>query len=313
MNNIGYNKCTCGGTGKVKGAFGVMVECSCVKEMREVKKIKAEQEFNRPILSVGEAVKKKAISLGYIPEHRIEDDYSSEILLENIGKMCKQLFCGIKNDAFLEYTSTLDGILSNLRIGDLPKCSYLIGGSNGFGKTTFVNTAIKILMAQDKVVAPYKSLIEISDLMYKDYTRLINNRKKMYSHQYKSLVAGEYGEEDQEEESYLDQKASQFEWRDYLRADLVFCYLTGVDNDCMWLEMSTLKKLLQLRSENGKPTIVMMAESLDWYRNNKDVRKYILNEILEYDKEGHRYDKVKHISVSLIDGKSLEDTGRKGR
>lgn len=282
----------CKGNGYITGKMGIRVKCSCVNELKEIANAKKELIKEEPICDVGEAVKRKAVELGYIPAHRINDEFDIDTLNKNVSEMVGN--CGVKTSDFDEYKSLLSTILTELRVNRMPVRSYIIGGSNGFGKTTFVNTAIKIMMAYDRKVVPYKSLIEINDLMYEDYERAHSKLRREIKY---------------EDESSLDIRATECKWKDFVEADLVMCYLTGIDDDCMWIEMSTLKRLLQLRGNKGKATIVMVAESLEWYRNNESVRKYILNEILETKNNSvNRYDKLIHKSVCLIDKASVLGT-----
>lgn len=289
---IGLKDCSkCNGDGFIKNKFGLKVECECVKEVREISRKKASLKASEPISDIGSAVKKKALSFGYVPEHRIEDEFSVDVLSENIKEMVGTSGnYGVNIEDLKQYGSLLSSLLTELRMNKLPTHSYLIGASNGFGKTTFVNTAIKTMIAFDRKVVPYMSLSEIAELMIEDYdmARRKLNREKF------------------DDESELDRKADECGWKDFVNADLVFCYLTGVDKDCMWVEMSTLKRLLQLRGNKGKATIVMMSESLDWYWNEDRTRKYIMNELIEVKgAQTARYDKLQHISVSLVDRRSL--------
>lgn len=293
---LGWKDCpVCKGTGYAPGKFGAKVECDCRKRLAEANKAKSEQIMDKPILEVGDAIKTKAMAFGYIPRHRIDDEFNMDTTVENIKAMCSEFNCGVVIKKFDELKLVLNTLITGLRVNQMPSNSYILGASNGFGKTTFVNTCIKLLMASDRKVVPYISLSEIHDLMYEDYSRMIENRRRMYELK---------PEQDGAEEEYWEQdkKANECTWQDFVKADVVFCYLTGVEEECMWIEMSTLKRLLQLRSSKGLSTIVMMAESLDWYRNSDKIRRGILNEIInpKANSEGV-YDKLIHKSAWLVD------------
>lgn len=303
---IGKKSCEkCSGTGRVMNELGFFVKCNCVDELKEVEKNNSELLGAKPIVNVGEAIEDKAVLLGYVPEHRKHDDFDHNRLYSRIKSMCEDKTCGIRKETIATYVNVLNGILGLLRTGKLPKQSYLIGASNGFGKTTFVNTAIKLLLANDKKVVPYKSLYELAILQNDSYKEIMDGKRAMAMRKIYRGDADEVNMET-EEESVLDIKASEAKWKDYLDAELVFCYLTGVSEECMWIEMSTLKTLLQLRSNKGLGTIVMMAESLSWYKNNTDIRKYILNEIMESREYAVAcLDKLVHVSTYLIDAESV--------
>ena len=309
MKMIGRAGCEkCNGTGIVKGEFGIEVECSCVADMRAENKNSSaintgvinNDIISTPVYGVKQATKDKLVKLGIIPEHRIKDEFNSEHSKIVLLQMCQTLKCNVNKEAFDRYIDIIETLLTGLRVGQLPRRSYIIGGCNGLGKTTFVNTAIKIMAERGMKVVPYISLSEIAYKMADDIKKAEACISNLGKNRNNIDNDGEY--------IGNDIQRNEFTWQDYVNADLVFACLTGPQ--CMWLEMSTLDRLLQLRSMRGKATIIITDDSLEWYWNDERVGKYIMCDIMEAQMENiklnrndyrnlneDRLDKLTHISV----------------
>ena len=315
----------CNGTGTVTDEFGVSVECECVKELADEnfkqRHIIAEPEDVVTPNIYGElTVDDKIRKMNLIPAGRMDDNYDSEHVRIVAMQMCAMLKKTINKDRLQNYITILDDILTGLRSRRLPKKSYLIGSNNGFGKTTFANTAIKIMASNGMKAVPYITLTELAekwaDAQEMLAARLDDSRKKLRRiEETPDMVETETGED-------VEVFKNEYDWHDYVKADLAIVAFTSVREDTMWIEALTLKQLLTLRSARGLATIVTISNSLDWYMNSERVSKYIMGDILEtqdtnalkkqlekYSKSDmynsiislkeSRLDKLEHISTNL--------------
>lgn len=305
----------CNGTGIIIGDFGIEQECECVREL-EFEGLEKENENTVGVIAeapniFGElSMNDKILKMKLVPAHRIEDSFDENHVKIVALQMCGLLKCRINTESINKYISTLSTILTNLRSRKLPDRSYIIGASNGFGKTTFANTAIKVLAANGMNTVPYISLTELAE-KWADYTEALSKRLENNSRKIRKIV-----EPDEDDEYNVK---NEYDWKDYVEADLAITYLTSTNEEVMWIEMQALKHLLELRGSKGRPTIVMTHESLEWYKNSERIRKYIMTSILEaqatetsrekmefgrnelaYNLKEKRYDKLEHISTYLI-------------
>lgn len=299
----------CGGTGIITGEFGLNVECECVREMQEATgrdKVKPLEKIVAPNIFGEMSSDEKIVRMKLVPAHRINDAFSGEHVKIVAVQMGAKLKCDLSSLADMDrYLKTLEGILAGLRSRKVPERSYIIGASNGFGKTTFANNAIKIMAANGMKAVPYISLTELAekwtDAMVKLRDRIEYRGKK---------AANKFEKDDEGEELQVD-----YDWSDYVNADLTIVYLTSTNELVMWAETQCLKTLLELRDTKGKPTIVFTSESIDWYMNSENVSKYMTSHIIEAqpDLDGksefnnkalnntveNRYDKLEHLSVYM--------------
>lgn len=287
LDNIGDDKCKiCNGKGRYKaGIFGLLMTCECVerkKERETAQRIKREKE--ELVYKVTGAQKIQVVAENLVPDARKDDEFSDDVLKEQVMNLYSPRNGSVRGRDFSDYVTLLNSIIAGISIGEPLRVSYMIGAPNGFGKTTFANTCIKRLYAKGKKAVPYKSLLEMSALR-DDYI-------KQMGRQYKKNNVKTNNESDYtyEEKTYT--------WDDYCKAEIVFCYLTIPDNG--WVEMNTLKALTTIRATNGLATIVMMDSSLQVYRANNEIRKYILDDIIADSKEYGSLDRLIHQSVYVI-------------
>ncbi len=296
----------CNGSGKVIGDFGLEVECECVREIAEkIERMKVEprSEIVAPNIFGEMEFEQKFRHMKLVPEHRIHDDFSSEHVKIVAVQMATRLKSNLSSVADMnKYLELLEGFLSELRCRRLPKRSYIIGASNGLGKTTFANTAIKIMASNGMKAVPYIALVELAEKWADAMARL---RDRIEARGRAAVSKVEVDDEGEELQSVYD-------WEDYVNSDLAIVSLTSTNESVMLIETQCLKALLELRDAKGKPTIVFTSESLDWYMNSEVVSKYIMSHIIENNPKGvepelkgktlkttieDRYDKLEHISV----------------
>ncbi len=257
----------CNYTGYITDSLtGLKVKCSCGLSGNTTKK----KEKGETALKV--KINNSDMLSKIIPQQRLNDEFSTDISAENVREIALFQGCEIVN--FDKYIDTLNNILTTINSHKLDK-SYLIGAPNGFGKSTFVYTALKRLIARDKKVVPYISLSEIAKLKIEedDYClyRLRNSKNKEVT------------------------VHSEFKWSDFVNADVLFTYLSAVESK--EIESAILFNLLQLREKKGKPTVVFISTSLNPYTSDNRLRQYYWNEMLEYIPNRHRLDRLTHIST----------------
>lgn len=261
-----------------------------IKDVRHiVQDVNVIKRPEKPVYYVNNADKVSILAKKLVPDARIDDEYSEDILKENLAKICEAQGCGIKG--FGEYTSALNEILVAISTGTLRK-SYIIGSPNGFGKTTFANTCIKRLDKMGYRAVPYISLFELAEL------RMIYERM-LLGYLKKRVEKDEEDTDDSEEFTYT--------WRDYLRADVVFTYLTILENKK--IETAILKALLDIRGPKGLPTIVFTSSSLVPYLNDVTLKKVIWDDILAYSDDCDKADRLIHKACFKIYNSSIVING----
>ena len=266
---IGCSKCNY--TGFIKDInTGLRVKCNC-QVSASLDNKKAQEEKTTAIkVKISNTDKFKAV----IPKDRREDEFNIEFVKDNISKMA--IAQGYKIIGFNGYINIINLILTQINNYKLTK-SYIIGAPNGFGTTTFVYTAIKRLLAQDKKVVPYISLSEIAEKKI-EYDNELLARLRKYNR-------GKIVETD----------STGFNWKDYLEADVLFTYLSSLDSK--QVESSILNTLLKIRGNNGKATIVIINTTLKAYLTDNKIKEYYWDEMLEYNTKLNRLDRLTHIST----------------
>ncbi len=299
-STIGLSTCNlCHGEGRYKDDLGIYIKCKCVVEKQQA--IVTNKNIKEPVVKVIKAVKQQLIEEGIIPEHRIEDDWNEAVLRDNIGKMTGSAYGSaaftVDEGRLTKYIKTLSGLLSTIRMGEKLKSSYLIGASNGFGKTTFANTAIKICRQNGWKVVPYVSLLEIAECK-----REITQKYKLkdFITRSEQELDNGFGEPSEDEEDGNSQVAKIWQYKDFVNADLLITFLSDVEPETANIEMFTLNALLRERSNKGKATIVLMETGLAWYKNNPFIKKYVLNEVLDEYGRLKRLDRLEYSSVYLV-------------
>lgn len=242
--------------------------------------------------------REEAVKEFIVPRTYINASFDVEKIKNNIRAQYKKSSI-YKVYKFSDYTNICEEILSTVRMKQLPKCSYLIGAPNGFGKTSFVNECLITLRAQGYKVAPYISLWELAQI------RVDNEQRIMSPYTRFKEVPGEDGEYSRY--SYTEARtviapysknpeiiSGRYSYSEYINADCLFVSFTDVISK--EIESHTLYQLLSIRALKGLPTIVMISTSLDPYENDAVLREQVWNEIRCYKETENCYDKLYHIS-----------------
>lgn len=267
----------CGGTGYIEiEALGLKVKCSCMIESPVKPSNKADITPEKPFYHVSGAQKELAVSKGLIPESRKDDEFDEDFFKERVIAMCKAQNCQVMD--FQKYINTLNEVLVGISTGTLRK-SFIIGAPNGFGKTTFVYTCLKRLLAMGKKVVPYISLFELAGLR-EEY------EKRAWGYIFKK------------KESVDNEEQPTYTWNDYMQADVLFTYMTGLEN--MKLESRILKTIMEIRGPKELPTIVMTALSLKPYLMNPELKQFVWDDILAYSDDMAGCDRLVHRSCFKI-------------
>lgn len=295
----------CGGTGKVVDPItGIEVACDCQIDVKQESKNKALEylikqkekvesgtaecetgEFTKGNrVTVGES--KSAYAVGAIPEHRKDDNFSVEYLKESIReryKTDKRPVNGINN-----YINTLSGIYLDIQEDKKVDNSYFISAHNGYGKTTFANTCIKLLHSKGKLVVPYIPLIEIyniinaENLLFRVAKANIKNEREQEGYTYsttsdKIVMYDKHNEcgvlANYNLENFVKRYSTfNYSYKDFLECELLFTCFSEIF--LHKTEMMTLTYILKERSRIGKATVVFGDKSLSNYKENGDARLY---------------------------------------
>lgn len=246
----GCVKCRFTGWITVDEKSGFSVKCDC--QVREETKAKETK------VVIASAIKDKEKLRGLIPLERRKDEYDSEIVKNRVKEISANQNCRIYN--FDNFDSLMNTILSEVSTGTL-KHSYILGAPNGFGKTTFVYTAIKRIVAREGKAVPYIALSELA-------LEKVNYEEKLVER----LKNPRFGMSKKEDNEY--------DWADYLNADVLFTYLSSIDSKT--LESMILSAIVCLRGTKGLPTVVMTSASIAPYKNDLKLKKYYWDEMLDY-------------------------------
>ena len=268
--DLGCDKCNHTGI-IIDPETGISMQCECLIE--RIQKLK--EQLNRthaPKYTLSNDESSRKLIEAIIPFHRRDDEYNSDITEQKILEIIKARNARTTNSVM--YKNLLDKLLSDISLGLLDN-SYIIGAPNGFSKTTFVYTCLKRLIAQGKKVVPYKSLAELAQIKL-DYEKLVLEQFKYGTKSKKSSL--------------------EFTWRDYLEADVLFTYLSSVSS--AELESAVLSSIMQIRGQNGKPTIVMTSTTLKIYTNNPDLNNYYWADMLDYT--SNKTDKKRNVSMDRL-------------
>lgn len=233
-----------------------------------------------------------AITAGLIPDAYMGCEFDIEKVKQNVIDQQAKAGQRFRIINFDKYTDTLMEIVNCVRADKKLPGSYLIGAPNGLGKTSFANTCIMILYKLGKLCTPYVSLSELAEL--KQETD-------------KSLLVGLSGSfrNSMEPASYYELNytgktpkiiVGGYSWSEYINSEVLFTYFTGLSSKTV--ESHMLKMILTVRGNKGLPTVVFMDTSIDPYMADKNLKKFVFDEIYEYRARGDRpsYDRICHSS-----------------
>jgi len=251
-------------------------------------------EATPPLVYIDNNVRDAALKKSLIPKEYADSEFDKEKIKSNIIEQ-NRATRKFKVKGFNNYIKTLNSIITGLRAGQKPRCSYIIGAPNGFGKTSFANTCIKIMYAKNMDAVPYISLFELAEI-----------RKETEKEIARGLLVSSKLSDDNTGESYYTVKekvyyrkqpeviTGDFSWSEYMNAEVLFCYFSSLSSK--EIESHILRDILEIRGVKGLPTMVFMSTSLDPYKNDRVLREYIWGEILANSEETARYDRVFHVS-----------------
>jgi hypothetical protein len=238
---------------------GIKTVCSCVAKHKTDIANGVEKKSAKLDIKIADV----DIMYSVIPEDRRKDEFSAERVKDTVAEMLKnQGFKVVNYDA---YMNTLNSILAEIATYGLSN-SYILGAPNSFGKTTFVYTAIKRLIAKHKKVVPYLSLTELSELKIEYKEDLLNR-----------AIQSDKGKVDNKKD------IKEYKWLDYLNCDVLFTYLSS--EEFKEVESKTLYTLLKSRGIKNKPTIVMTSQSLKWYTNDDKLNERYWSDMISFRKE----------------------------
>lgn len=254
-----------------------------------------EAEQHKVFYDLSDADRDLAVYEGLIPKAFRNSKFSSDAIKDNLKAMWKK-DSTFRIHRFKEYESICNGILSALRMKQLPTRSYIIGAPNGFGKTSFVSECLMILRHYNFLAAPYISLTELATIRKDDEEKLMRPFYKNTVIDSKSGSSTTYYEPNTVKGYMKTPKivTGLYSFSEYINADCLFVSLSGVISKDIESEM--LHQLLNIRGAKGLPTIVMMSTSLEPYLNDSKYGDTIWNEIITHTEKEYCYDRVTHIS-----------------
>lgn len=249
-----------------------------------------------PIFNVKGGTKEMAVHLGLIPAAYKEVEFDVQHIKENIVAQAVAMKRKFKVANFKRYVETLNGIISSIRTGNVPNCSYLIGAPNGFGKTSFVTTCLKLMLQREWRAAPYISLSELAEIRADNERRLIKGTELVSKKAYNEPEAeSTFVYKDPTECIKMPQVITgRFSWSEYMNSQILFCFFSSIDSKV--IESNTLKAILEIRSAKGLPTIAFISTSLNPYKLDYNLKEYVWDEILAYKEDKNCFDRVYHVS-----------------
>ena len=258
----------------------------------------------RKLMTITDADRNLAVSEDLVPLMYQNAKFNEDEIKQNLKRQFSKNN-SIRIINFNSYTKICSQILSDLRMGNLPNNSYIIGAPNGFGKTSFAMESIMLMKKLGWLTVPYRSLEELSIIRNREEKSLsealfIENTYGVYNHQHGVFMT------QQELKQYKETKElpnhlkpivpsiPYYDWTDYINAKCLITFFSGVTSKNV--ESRMLYQLLTIRSAKGLPTIAMISTSLQPYTQDIKLREEVWDEILSYDESKNSLDRVKHIS-----------------
>lgn len=284
-----------------------------------------EPDIKSLVWDIPKDVALRALDARVITPEMVDSDFDAKQVALNIEKRWRHHNKRYKIMGYEKYISTLNTILTQLRSGMYPDRSYLICSEEGMGKTSFIATAQKIMVAQGWNVVPFIPLHELASIWEEEDRRLLRgiSSQAVYARKFDPEDTGDYIEVhctdkngNPEIRYYGGQTTVRFEsmplggrkpndkrpvkiinrfsWSEYMEADVLFVGLAQVMHK--QIESYTLKSILQIRAMKGKPTIVIGSESIQPYLNDPGLYKYVWAEIEDLKDDVPRYNRLTHVS-----------------
>lgn len=317
----------CHGKGYIlEPVLGLKIKCDCVDRYKELKSSK-EGTVHGIMKVKGTALLTECMVLGLIPRRRINDLLGFREMGDRIGALCKENGESINLYDYEVYKTAIKNVLSCFVVNKELDYSILFSAPNGFGKTTFVYSCLKLLVLNGKKVVPFVSLFELAqkrlDYMTDTTWRKGDNyytdteRKMMANASYngriqynKNLKLDEVEEEeisepkkfidmtDTEKDIYIQSiKDKNYTYKDYLDSDVLFCQLSVAEQS--YIEISTLKSIMDYRGLHCKPTIIITDRNIEAYKSSLGMATdiYLLTDMLTKEEKFATYDRALLVSV----------------
>lgn len=266
-----------------------------VNEKKDTKSEAITEKVGPPTIKISNGDAQQAYLNSLIPTAYINAEFDEQKIRLNIAEQSAKTARKFVVKHFSDYIGVLNKILTGVRIGKVPTCSYIIGAPNGFGKASFANTCIKIMFKRGMRCVPYISLLELAELRRETEKELV-----------KGLIVRRDKATDIAENDYLTRRdevvyrkspeviTGDFSWSEYMNSDILFCYMASIESKD--IESKTLQTILNIRGTKGLPTIVFISTALTPYKQDKQIGELIWDEILTIKEEENTFDKVYHVS-----------------
>lgn len=317
----------CRGKGyMLEPVLGLKIKCDCVDRYKELKSSK-EGTVHGIIKVKGTALLTECMELGLIPRRRINDLLGFREMGDRIGALCKENGESINLYDYEIYKTAIKNVLSCFVVNKELDYSILFSAPNGFGKTTFVYSCLKLLVLNGKKVVPFVSLFELAqkrldymtdttwrkgDDYYTDTERkMMANASYNGRVKYNKKLQSEQVEEEEivEPKKFIDMtdtekdiyiqgiKDKNYTYKDYLDSDVLFCQLSVAEQS--YIEISTLKSIMDYRGLHCKPTIIITDRNIEAYKSSVGMATdvYLLTDMLTKEEKFATYDRALLVAV----------------
>jgi hypothetical protein len=344
--NEGDPNCSkCHGKGYyIENTFGIemQVKCTCVDRYKELQHSKESTYKGKIKVNKGASLI-KAMQCGLIPRRRVNDLIDFRELGDRASALCRENGETFDINDFDNYKAAMKNVLTILVANREMDYSLMLSAPNGFGKTTFVYSCIKLLLMNGKNVTPFIDLFDLAGLrleyMSNTTWRRADDKMPGFTDTEKSIEAqAGYGQfnikrkteevEDEDEEvsdgtdgtepkpfiqmtdsekdAYIQKMNKSYTYKDYLDSDILFCMLSVKEQ--AYLEISTLKAIMDYRGLRCKPTIILTDRDIEVYKTSVGMATdlYLLNDMLTKESKYATYDRALLVSVKKKRTKKLK-------
>lgn len=254
-----------------------------------------------------------AVNMGLIPPIYKNASFDKEKIQQHVLDLAKSSRDRIKVSRYNEYCETCYSIINTVRVGKLPTKSYIIGAPSGFGKQSFAVDCILASLHNGWVTVPYISLMELGEIRAANdrvIERGLMGMETKIAQQPFNYATGEYEDGEGIEsyywaigDKYTDLKTptiitGRYSWSEYINTPLLVCFFSGIESKVV--ESQTLYTILNIRSAKGFPTIALISTSLEMYKRDPVIGRYVWSEILTNNKDSNDVSRVYHVSTYKI-------------
>lgn len=292
-----------------ESGIGIEEAVDSSAEDRE-KELNEKSSYNKMSDETNEDLRDRAVRLGLIPPTFRNAEFDGDKIKLNTLKQQNSLGHKFHVIKFNEYFDVVSGILTNLRMKQLPDKSYLIGAPNGFGKQSFATECLLACLHNGWVTVPYISLLELAQLKVENDKTLMRGLMgidTITANQKFNFSTGEYSKNSSNLEDsysmigdeYVDIKhpeiiTGRYSWSEYINAPFMICFFSGIDSKAV--ESQMLYSLLKIRASKGFPTIATISTSLKLYESDPVLGKHIWREIKSFSLDDKSYSRIYHVS-----------------